>query len=89
MTPRDACRQILAAIATTLATTVPPGRTQSLRALLRAGKTMARADDPTRATRPGGHLTLRLCRERHDDADGNRPGGHGDLLRNHRAAPGG
>ena len=34
---------------------------------------MALAGDPARAARPGWNLALRLCLERHDDADGDMP----------------
>ena len=73
MMPLDCCRQLLAEISATVAATLPPGRARALLALLRAGETMALADDPAQAARPGWNLALRLCLERHDDEDGDLP----------------
>ncbi len=73
MTQLDCCRQLLAEISATVAATLPTGRVRALLALLRAGETMALADDPEWVARPGWNLALRLCLERHDDAGGDLP----------------
>ena len=73
MTPLDCCHQMLEESSATIAATLPPGRTRTLLALLRAGEAVALADDPAPAARPGWNLALRLCLERHDDEDGDRP----------------
>jgi hypothetical protein len=74
MTQLEYYRQVLAAISAEVAATIPPGRARSLLALVRAGETTTLDRDPApQATRPGWNLALRLCLERHDDADGDAP----------------
>ncbi len=79
MTPLDCCRHALADISATVAATLPPGRTGALLALLRAGDTLALADDLTQAARPGWNLALRLCLERPDNEDGDSAADHAML----------
>jgi len=76
VTQLDCCRQVLAEISAQVAATLPPGRVRVLLALLCAGDTMALADNPAQAARPGWNLALRLCLERQDDADGDIAADH-------------
>jgi len=79
VTQLDCCRQALEEISAQVAATLPPGRVRVLLALLRAGETMALADDPAQAARPGWNLALRLCLERQDGDDSDIPADHAML----------
>jgi len=79
MTPLDCCRHALADISATVAATLPLARASALLALLRAGDTLALADDLTQAARPGWNLALRLCLERPDNEDGDSAADHAAL----------
>jgi hypothetical protein len=74
MTPFDRCRQVLEDSTAAIAATLPFGRARSLLALLRVGDAMAAlSGDTAQVARPGWNLALRLCLERPDEEDGDKP----------------
>jgi hypothetical protein len=68
VTPLDAYRQALADASLQVAATRPPGRTQALLALMRAGDTVT-AGGLAPSARPGWNLALQLCLEGSADHD--------------------